>query len=385
MKTLPCLISAGEYSGDLLAAELVKNLRHHKKATPFSFFGVTGPAMKRAGVETIASMDALSVMGFFDVLSKVVLLRKLVTALINEIQKRQAKLVILVDYPGFHFYLAKKLRPLGVQIVQYAAPKLWAWGEHRALRLKRDFDLVLGFFPFEIDFFAKWQVPYRYVGNPHLGRITQIKALPRAKKEKAQGYSLVGLIPGSRRSEIENIMPHLCEIMVSCLSRNSKMKFFLPIAPSLSKRTILAAIPANHAFLKEHMVFIAGKSLEVMKAMDVCLVTSGTATLECALLQTPMVVLYKMDRISYLIAKRKVKIPYISLVNIIMTQAVVKEFVQVFQTKDVVDEVFSLLAPSDKRHQMILAFDLLAKSLRETAATPAAKEIARLCNQNPGA
>ncbi len=380
MSQLSCLISAGEFSGDLLAAELVRDIRL-TEPRQIQFFGITGPAMQKAGVETLVAMDAFSVMGFLDVLAKILALKKLVRQILAEVDRRQVKVAILVDYPGFHFYLAKELKARGVKVVQYAAPKLWAWGEKRAANLRRDFAMVLGFFPFEIDFFAKHAVPYQYVGNPHLDRTEKVKLLPLVAKIKKKRQAVIGIVPGSRPSEIRMLMPILCRLIDKLVKDGLDATFVIPVALNLTKKSVMGKIPAEFRHLQDKMYFVKGRSLEVMKSCDLCLVTSGTATLECALLNTPMIVLYKMDRLTYLIAKRRVKITWISLVNILLGRKVVSEYVQDIDPSLVAEEVLALLPDGEPRRQMLAAFSELRASLRFTQKVDAAKEITNLLSE----
>ena len=167
-----CFISVGEHSGDLLASDLVLSLKD--RFSKISFFGMTGDALQSAGVESIGSIDELSVMGFVEVLKKLPDLLALEKRILAAVDRRQPEFAILVDFPGFHFRLAEQLKLRGVKVIQYVAPKVWAWGEGRVAKLRKDFDLVLGIFPFEAGYFAEKGVNFRYIGSPHKDRMNKV-------------------------------------------------------------------------------------------------------------------------------------------------------------------------------------------------------------------
>ncbi len=373
-----CFISAGEFSGDLLAASLVESL---KEIIPgVEFYGIAGDEMKKVGVKAIASISELSVMGFAEVAKKIGPLRMIEDRILSHIDRIKPNLAILVDFPGFHFRLAPQLKMRSIPVVQYVAPKLWAWGEGRAKRLRDDFDLVLGLFPFEVEFFTSRGVNYQYIGTPQLDRIQNVKGVKRDFLVE-ENQTLVAMLPGSRPNEIIRIMPSMKVVKDLIKEKRKDLTFFVPVAPNLDLHQVTSFLPGelkqlgDGRFYKDDFYFIHGRSLELMAASDACLVASGTATLECALLETPMVVIYKLSPLTYKIAKRKVKIPWVGLVNILSQKEVAKEYIQEFAPKDVAEKLSDILFDQAIREKMISELKELKQSLKAGAERRAAKII----------
>ena len=369
---IECFISVGEFSGDLLAAQLVKELRSQIPQIKFS--GIAGKEMAKEGVEQIVSMDVLNVMGLFDVLQKAAEIKIVEKRILAYLDRINPKVAILVDYPGFHFRLAEQLKMRGIKVVQYIAPKLWAWGASRVVKLRRDFDLVMGIFPFEAEFFRSRGVQFEFVGCPHLKRLEKI---PYSHKELGlrADSPVVAMLPGSRESEVRRILPIMLTLKKNLANSKPNIQFCIPVAANLSYESVLKLIPPSE---KEGILLIRKKSLELMKVADLALVASGTATLECALLETPMIVLYKMDSFSYFLAKRKVKLKWVSLVNIIMNQEVVPEYIQVFDETEVLKTLEELL---DKKSGRYLVMRRLFKQLKDELSDPSAMTAPSTCLQ----
>lgn len=356
-KLLRCFISAGEFSGDILAAQLVTEIR--KRLPSISFTGIVGQKMKDVGVEEFVSIDSFGVMGLADVLknlSKICLLER---EILSYIDRESLGVVILVDFPGFHFRLAEQLKMRGVIVMQYVAPKLWAWGEHRIERLRNHFDLVLGIFPFEKNYFCSRGVNFEYTPCPHVERLSSIR-VPTDFLGLDVNKPVICFLPGSRVSEVKRILPVICSIKEILKKRNSDFQFVIPVAQSLDLSFVKNILPKNQL---RGLRFLQGKSLEAMKLADVAVITSGTATLECALLGTPMVVLYAMDDLSYLFAKRRVKTKWISLVNILLEKMLVKEYIQEFDLLEIVHELELYITSEKKRQHFFENIALLKASL----------------------
>lgn len=377
--TQKVFISVGEASGDVLAGELVSA---YKSCIPNAqFFGVAGHAMKKQGVHSILDVEHLSVMGFFEVLKQVRFLFRVESMILSEIERQEPDVAILVDYPGLHFRLAPKIRSLGVKVVQYVAPKVWAWGEKRVHRLRTDFDLVIGILPFENEFFERYGVNYHYVGSPHKARIDAVEPLLHSAQ------TCVAILPGSRKSEIDRLLGDIAQVVKDLKANIAGVQFILPVADSLNFDTVAAMLEgffnttrtranSSEAFQVGPITLIKGKSLEVLKRADVALVASGTATLECALLQKPMVVLYKISPLSYWLAKKKVKLTYFSLVNLMLGEPLVPEFIQHYDTIKVGATLQSLLNPSNvERKRQVSRFQELYTRLTPNAEINAVARI----------
>lgn len=344
-------ISTGEPSGDLLGSELVRALG--EKAPQFKAYGIVGPELRKASVEELYGIEDLSVMGFLDVLSHFMPIKKLEDELISHLIRLQPAFIVLVDYPGFHLHLAERLRFLQVPIFQYVAPQLWAWGEKRVHRLRRVTDKVFGIMPFEIDFFHRHGVDIDYVGTPQVDRVARID--PKDRLPLPAGKT-IGLFPGSRRGELTRILPPMLETAAALLAKEPSLSVAISIAPGIEREWLreffhklgqphdLAGFgePGVPYLLKDRLFLVRGKSLQLMRQVDAALVTSGTATLECALSLTPMAVIYVAGKTTYAIGKRLVKLTHISLVNLVADEALVKEFVQHFSIDELRDHLLAL-------------------------------------------
>ena len=389
-------ISAGEVSGDLLGADLALAIRELlPRLVPF---GISGPAMENAGVQPIASIEDLSVMGVFEVAKRIGDLRMLETRVLHRIEQLEPNFAILIDNPGFHMRLAEQLQLRGVRVFQYVAPKLWAWGEGRAASLKRNFDMVLGILPFEEGFFTSRGINYQYVGSPLKDRTDKVMV-----ERNALGIDgnrpLIACLPGSRTTEIARILP----IIVGIKDRVSRsmggnVEFIVPVPANIDLDRIADALWDGDAkgqlkpfqspdgrgppmFECSGLKFVQGMSLEIMAAADVAVVASGTATLECALLGTPMVVVYAMNDLTYHIAKRAVKIPYVSLVNLLADRKLVNEYIQDFSLDDVAADVLDLIRNDDRRSEMLRRFEDMRDRLKGSAAPTAARAIVDACSK----
>lgn len=373
-------ISAGEYSGDLLAANFVLSLSD--LCPQFRAFGMVGEAMRAARVDPILDMKQVSVMGIADVARRLGELRLLEKQLLHQIDQRRPRFAILVDFPGLHFRLAEQLHLRGIPVIQYVAPKVWAWREKRIENLRRDFDLVLGVLPFEEDFFRGTGVNYKFIGSPHKDRTSKVIVTRESLGLQEKGR-IVGMLPGSRESELAKILPKMMDVVKRLRISHPDTQFIMPLANNLSVETMKELLPMGVS-LEEgegHLSFagirvVKGMSLEVMAVSDLTIIASGTATLECGLLGTPMVVMYVTDHATYEIAQKAVKVPYISLVNLIAGKEVVKEFIQYFSTDDVADEAISLFE-GEKRQLMQDELHAMRDTLPGNASYVAAMELTK--------
>lgn len=372
-------ISAGEFSGDLLAADLVHSLK--REFPSHTLFGVTGPTMLKTGVVSIATTEELSVMGIIEVARKACDIRQLEQRILAWIDRMNPKFAVLVDFPGFHFRLAEQLKMRGIPVFQYVAPKVWAWGKGRLPAMRRDFTKVIGILPFEDAFFKEHGVNYEYVGSPHWDRMSKLEIKPQDLGFPAD-RPIIAFLPGSRLGELNRILPEMVRIKNELKKTMPEAIFAIPLAPSLHWPDVAKVLGHTGEVEEKPLGFEAagfhwlrGWSLELMKISRVAVVASGTATLECALAGTPMVVVYMMNDLSYAIARRAVSIKWASLVNLLMNEEVVTEHLQVIDPRKVASEVRELAADSLERRRMTSKFEDLSSRLHPGAASRAARLI----------
>jgi lipid-A-disaccharide synthase len=366
------LISCGETSGDILAAELLTEL---KQVLPgWEAIGISGPRLRDVGMTSLATTDDLAVMGFTDVITRIPHLIKLKAHLNEQVRRHRPEFAILVDYIGFHMAWAEELKRQGVQVIQYVAPQLWAWGAHRVQKLRHVTDLVMGIMPFEEKFFRDHQVNYEYVGTPQAGRVQDLKASRNDFGLPPQGQ-VIGFFPGSRSGEVGRHMPVVWEVIREIHKLRPACHFAVSQAPGLEDE--LFARPDAPLWRNVPVQIVAGRSLELMASCDSALVASGTATLECALAGTPMGVIYRGSTLTYMIAKKVVTLPNISLVNLVANKRIVEEFIQHIDSATVAKYLVELADGGVAKERMKGEFEKLFDGLIPYPQRRAAQVVAR--------
>lgn len=368
-------ISVGELSGDLLATHLVRDLKQEIPQIKFS--GILGPNLLGEGVEELGSIDELNVMGLVEVLKKLAAIRQLKNRILEHIDRNQIKVAILVDCAGFHLPLAEELKLRGVKVIQLVAPKLWAWGEERVNSLKKNIDLLLATFPFEEDFFQNRGMPCHYVGCPIVDRVENGQ-VAKLNLGFSKDKKLVAILPGSRKQELERLLGTMIAVAKKLQTRINHVEFVIPIAKSLRDDATRKWLSS---FQTKGFHFLEEDSIEIMKASDAAIVASGTATLECALAMTPLIVLYAVSPLSYPLMKRKIRVSWISLVNILLNKLVVKEFIQNIPIDLAADELFELLTKPTKRQGMLDEFKKMKEDLIQKKTHSAGYYITQFINQ----
>lgn len=402
---IPYFISVGEASGDLLAAELVSALE--KIAPEYQAYGITGDAMRKAGVVSLADSSTLSIMGFVEVIKRLPALKRFEKNVLQKLSIIKPRFAILVDSPGFHFHLAKKLKrgsfkSSDMKVIQYVAPQLWAWHESRVIKLKRDFDLVLGILPFEDQFFKSRDVNYHYVGTPHLERVKSARNIRADLVSQHATYARefnigsvsdkthYGFFPGSRVGEFVKLMPVILETASYLDNENTPFLGTISLSSANSKSLSLISKNLTGMMISEdkrclklkngsQLLFTDASSRDIMRSVDAAIVKSGTGTLECALIETPFAVVYRTNALNFLLAKHLVKTPYICLANLIANKLIVKEYIQNIVAKALAEELTSLGKDGDRRREMIRDFGTLKSLLLSDAPHRAAKIIRDFC------
>lgn len=309
-------VVAGEASGDLHASEVVRQL---KKLDPsLQLFGIGGEFLGRQGMLLLQHASDMGIVGLFNVIRHLPMFRRVFRELIERIAAEKPDAVLLVDYPDFNLRVAKKCHAMGLRVVYYISPQLWAWRKGRVKHIARYVDHMIVLFPFEEEFYRKHGVPVTYVGHPLIEQTIGVK-----RRAPEAGVLRLALLPGSRRGEVATLLPAMLEA-VKVLSAERIVKPFIVKAPTIELSHIEAVLSANDAAIP----VLPHDRGEGVAAADVALCSSGTATLEAAVLGTPTVVVYKLSRLTYALARRLVKLPHFSLVNIIAGAGIVPELIQ---------------------------------------------------------
>jgi len=375
------LIVAGESSGDLHGGNLLKAVKDLK--LQLEFYGVGGNRMRDAGCEILFPAEDLAVMGLSEVIghlptiyNRFKLLKRELTAVVKP------DLLLLIDYPGFNLKLAKVAKAVGVPVLYYIAPKVWAWKKGRIKTIGQRVDQLALIFPFEPPLYAGEDLLALYVGNPLLDEYADAQPLPDLRGEfgVSQGAPLIGLFPGSRRSELRHSLETLLETATLILAQKRSARFVLPVAPSLDPELLKGRLAESRL-----PISLSHESIyHVASACDAVLCVSGTVTLQTALCRTPMAVLYKAAPLSYLVGRWLVKIPHFSLVNIVSGNEVVREFLQhQANPPALAAEILRLIDDQDYCNQVITGLELVCDRLGKPGCSKrVALMAADICNRN---
>lgn len=306
-------IIAGEASGDLHGSNLIKAI--HKKDADAHIRCWGGDKMQAAGAELVKHYRDLAFMGFVEVLMHLRTILGNIDFCKKDIAAYKPNVLVLIDYPGFNMRIAEWAKQQGIKVVYYISPQVWAWKENRTKKLKRDVDKMLVILPFEVDFYKKWNYEVSYVGHPLIQVVEQEMQTPATN---LADKPIIALLPGSRAQEIKVKLP----IMLQAVKHYPDYQFIIAQAPSQPDELYTSIIGNQQVQLAK------GQTYNLLKQATAALVTSGTATLETALFGVPQVVCYKGNPISYWLAKKLIKVKYISLVNLIMDKPVITELIQ---------------------------------------------------------
>jgi lipid-A-disaccharide synthase len=328
-------IIAGEASGDLHGSNLIKSLKKKDPNAEFRVWG--GDLMEKEGATLVKHYKDLAFMGFYEVVMNLRAILGNISFCKKDIENYQPDALILIDYPGFNLRISEFAKNLGIPVHFYISPQIWAWKENRIHKIKRTVDKMYVILPFEKDYYKKHDFEVDFVGHPLLDAI-DFNSLKNIDQRENQ----IALLPGSRKQEIQKILP----VFVEVAKKHPQYSFVLAAAPSIKDsflKTIIGDVPIK---IKR------GKTYEVLKNSKLALITSGTATLEAGLLKTPQIVCYKTSPISYQIGKRLVKIKYICLVNLILDKPAVPELIQGDCSVEEITKQINQLVSGPKRKEM---------------------------------
>jgi lipid-A-disaccharide synthase len=363
---------AGEASGDLHGSNLMKELRKLDSQATIRFWG--GDMMQQAGGELVKHYRDLAFMGFVEVLTNLRTILRNLAFCKEDILQFKPDTLVLIDYPGFNLRIAEWAKQQGIKVVFYISPQVWAWKENRVKKMKLCIDKMLVILPFEKDYYRdKWNWEVEYVGHPLVEVVEERKSAASGDTPIAQ-KPIIALLPGSRKQEILKKLPIMMEVSKSF----PDYQFVVAKAPG-QEDSFYASLLAGYPNVSS----VSGKTYHLLMQSKAALVTSGTATLETALFGVPEVVCYKGNNISYQIAKRLVKVKYISLVNLIMDKLVVKELIQHdLTTANLKQELQELLTNPARQQQLASDYKALKELLSQGghASAKAAASIVRFLN-----
>ena len=367
------VIVAGEASADLHGSNLVKAM---KEMDPMvTFRGIGGQEMKREGVSILTPSSEMAVVGLTEVFSRLRTILGTYVALKRILKKERPDLLILIDYPDFNIRLAGVAKRFGIPVLYYISPQVWAWRRERISKLRERVNRLAVILPFEEDFYRKRDLVAEYVGHPLLDAIPG-----RLDKEDASralgmegGFPVIGLLPGSRKEEVANLLPLMAETAARLRVTFPNLKCLLPRASTIRQELIRSILDNTPVEVK----VTDGDIYRVLRACDLALVASGTATLEAALMQTPMVILYKVSPLSFWIGKRVIKVPFIGLPNLVAEEKIVPELIQEEVCPErLLEEALSLLEDGERRRNMINGLIRVRERLGSRSASRRTAQIA---------
>src|SRR5271157_2132356 len=359
----PCLMMvAGERSGDVYGAELASALR--ARLNNAEIFGCGGEAMRLAGVDTVVDAHQLTMMGITEIVGGLPRAYRAFHALLAEVDRRRPQLAVLIDFPDFNLRLAKQLKKRRIRVVYFVSPQVWAWRKRRLKQLKARIDKMLCIFDFEEAIYREAGIPVQYVGHPlvdlvrpHMTREQFLSALGLKP-----ATATVTLLPGSREKEVSNILPTMLEA-AHRLSLTHKLQFVVAVAPTLDTPWLEKAVLECSAG-KATVRTVAHATYDALQHCEVAIVASGTATIEAALLERPMVVVYRVSPLTWRLGKLLVDVPFYSMVNILAGKQVIPEFIQSdFNAANVASRVEYLLDHPQACEEMTKEFRALKRHL----------------------
>jgi len=375
MGTIRIAIVAGEASGDLLGSHLVSALR--ERLPQAEFIGIAGPKMIAAGVQSLFPMEKLSVIGFHEVLRNLFSLLAMRRELKRKIVAFQPQVYIGVDAPDFNFGVERALRKQGIATVHFASPSIWAWRGSRIHKIKRAVDHMLVLYPFEKAIYDKAGIAATYVGHPMADTIPleDKRVAVREQLKLSLSAQVVALLPGSRRSELHMHADLFVQTAQRLLALLPQVQFLVPLSTKETRRLFEEALYRNQA-QDLPLTILFGHAQEAMAAADCVLVKSGTATLEAALLKRPMVITYRIPKITHLFVKRLFYLPYFGLPNVLAGRFIVPELMQDQATPDNLAQALKTwLEDKDARASLIAEFERMHIELRQNTAQRASEAV----------
>lgn len=370
-------IVAGEASGDILGAGLIRSLR--LRYPNARFVGIGGDEMIAEGFHSLVPMERLSVMGLVEVLGRIRELFDIRARLMNYLLATPPDVVIGIDSPDFTLGIERRCRDAGIPTAHYVSPSVWAWRQKRIFTIAKSVNLMLTLFPFEARFYEEHGVPVAFVGHPLADRIPMMPDTAGARQSLGllEDAPVLAILPGSRGGEVERLGTLFLEAARWIQGRRPDLQMVIPCVNRDREKQVRALVDALD--VKLAVTIVRGRSREVMASSDVVLLASGTATLEAMLLKKPMVVGYRLSRVSYALVSRLVKVPYVALPNLLAKEQLVPELLQDDASPESLGEaVLERLENESERARLTAAFSQLHEQLRQGADEQSAAAISAL-------
>ena len=365
---------AGEASADLHGSNLVSAMKRHDP--DIVFWGIGGNRMAHAGVRILTRSSDMAVVGLTEVFRRIHTIIKASARLKSILRNRRPDLLILIDYPDFNIHIAGVAKRYNIPVLYYISPQIWAWRSGRVRKIARRVDRMAVILPFEKEFYSTRGVQVDYVGHPLLDICPDSvnKKQARFDLDVGNNYPVVGILPGSRKEEIRNLLPVMVESVRILNRRYADMQCLLPLAQTIRPEFVQPFIEGTGLNIK---IFSGDNIYNILSACDIAVVTSGTATLETAIMGVPMVVIYKGSKISYMIVKRMVKVSHISLANLVAGEEVVPELIQDEVTPEgIAKKMFIMLEERDTRENIVKKLGRIRGLLGEGGASERTAKIA---------
>ena len=372
-KTKTVMIVAGEASGDMHGASLVREML--KIDPSLIFYGMGGNKMQEAGVKLLVNASETAVVGLTEVISKIGTLFRTIRQMRKSLDEMKPELVILIDYPDFNLnFVAPAAKKRNIKIFYYISPQVWAWRKSRINKIKRLVNKMAVILPFEVDTYAAKGFAVDYVGHPLLDLVKP--AYTRQKSQKIfnldERKTTIGLLPGSRLSEVEKLLPEMLRAAEILAQKIQNIQFILPLADTLEKKAVENMVPEFPINVK----VVSGQTYDAVSCCDLAIVASGTATLETALLGVPMIIIYKISPLSYFAGKLIVDVQNIGLANIIAGKTVVPELIQEDASGNrIASEAMAILNDEERKQEIIKELSAIRSKLGDPGA---ARKTARL-------
>ena len=377
------VLVVGEASGDLLGSALIEEL--NQRFSEVEFVGIGGPLMIAQGFDSWYRMSELSVMGYVEVIKKLPKLICIRSSLIRRVLRYQPDLVVGIDAPDFNLFLERSVRKSGVPVVHLVSPSIWAWRYERIHKIRESVDRMLVLFPFEEEIYKREGIPVSYVGHPLADQIELV--VDRFRYRDELGFTvnqkLVALLPGSRRSELKQHLDLMLDAAELIKSKYPDVRFAIPLINEDTVAFSRGYMSQRRKDLIDEIQFVSANTQNVLKAADLAIIASGTATLEALLCECPMVVTYKVSQLTAWLMRRRARTTFVSLPNIIANEHLVDEFIQErARSHMLADAVISLFGQPEKLAGMRARFREIKKTLRVGSAIRSADVIQKFVGMN---